>query len=321
MQTYELPSNGEAADAAECEEKMILTVSLNPAVDKTCGIESVQPGTVNRLKSVVSVAGGKGINVTKILRQFHMPVAAVGFLGGAGGKLIEEAMEELGVECHFTRIKGQTRTNVNILAEDGSVTELLEPGPVIREKELEEFRKQFSGCLELSEIAVLSGSVPEGVPADIYRQLIEECHRNGVKVILDTSGEALRAGILAKPDLLKPNLKELESLLGKKLDSPKLFAEETTRLCEQGVGKLIVSLGAEGLFYMDENQDFYQAAKKVKAVNTVGCGDTVVASLCMSELSGDDPETALQKAAALAAANASTMENGQIPMKTYLDLL
>ena len=299
---------------------MILTVNLNPAVDKTCETESVQPGAVNRLKSAVSVAGGKGINVTKILRQFHMSVAAVGFLGGAGGKLIEEAMEELGVECHFTKIKGQTRTNVNLLAEDGSVTELLEPGPVIREKELIEFRKQFSGCLEICEMAVLSGSVPEGVPTDIYRQLIEECHANGVKVILDTSGEALREGIQAKPDLLKPNLKELESLAGKKIDTRKLFAEEANRICEQ-VGKLVISLGAEGLFYMDENQDIYQAAKKVKAVNTVGCGDTVVASLCMSELAGDDPETALQKAAALAASNASTMENGQINMKTYLELL
>lgn len=299
---------------------MILTVNLNPAVDKTCETERVQPGAVNRLKSAVSVAGGKGINVTKILRQFHMPVAAVGFLGGVGGKLIEEAMEELGVECHFTKIKGQTRTNVNLLAEDGSVTELLEPGPVIREKELIEFRKQFSGCLEICEMAVLSGSVPEGVPTDIYRQLIEECHANGVKVILDTSGEALREGIQARPDLLKPNLKELESLAGKKIDTRKLFAEEANRICEQ-VGKLVISLGAEGLFYMDENQDIYQAAKKVKAVNTVGCGDTVVASLCMSELAGDDPETALQKAAALAASNASTMENGQINMKTYLELL
>lgn len=300
---------------------MILTVSLNPAVDKTCEIERVQPGTVNRFKSAVSVAGGKGINVTKILRQFHVPVMAVGFLGGTGGKLIEEAMEELGVECHFTKIKGQTRTNVNILAADGSVTELLEPGPVIREKELAEFRKQFSGGLEICEMVVLSGSVPEGVPADIYRQLIEECHQAGCKVILDTSGEALREGLPAKPDLLKPNLKELEYLLGKKMDSAKRFAEETTRLCEQGVGKLVVSLGAEGLFYADQNQDIYQAAKQVKAVNTVGCGDTVVASLCMSELAGDDPETALQKAAALAAANATTMENGRIPLETYLELL
>ena len=299
---------------------MILTVSLNPAVDKTCEIESIQPGTVNRLKSAVSVAGGKGINVTKILRQFHMPVMAVGFLGGSGGKLIEDAMEELGVECHFTRIKGQTRTNVNILAEDGSVTELLEPGPVIREKELEEFRKQFSGCLELCEMAVLSGSVPEGVPTDIYRQLIEECHRNGVKVILDTSGEALREAVPAMPDLLKPNLKELESLIGKKIDTRKVFAEEVNRLCEQ-VGKLVISLGSEGLFYVDEDRDIYQAAKEVNVVNTVGCGDTVVASLCMSEVAGDDADTALQKAAALAAANASTRENGQIPMETYLELL
>ena len=135
---------------------MILTVNLNPAVDKICEAEKVCPGQVNRLKSAERVAGGKGINVTKILRQFHLPVAAVGFLGGDAGKLIEDAMEELGVECHFTKIKGQTRTNVNILAADGQVTEILEPGPRITEKELGEFRKQFMGCLEFCRLVVLS---------------------------------------------------------------------------------------------------------------------------------------------------------------------
>lgn len=300
---------------------MILTVNLNPAVDKTCEIERLEPGQVNRLKSAASVAGGKGINVTKILRQFHMSVTAVGFLGGSGGRLIEEAMEELGVECHFTKIQGQTRTNVNILGRDGAVTELLEPGPVIREKELEAFRKQFAGCLEMCGTAVLSGSVPEGVPTDIYRQLIEECHLHGCRVILDSSGEALREGILAKPDLLKPNLRELEAWAGKAIDSEQAFLEAAERLQRQTGGKVVISLGEKGLFYRDAGQSVYQEAKAVKAVNTVGCGDTAVASLCMSELAGDDAETSLQKAAALAAANAATRESGRIAMDTYLELL
>lgn len=300
---------------------MILTVSLNPAVDKICELDKINPGQVNRLKSTMNVAGGKSINVTKILRQFHMPVMAVGFLGGSGGKLIAGTMEELGVECHFTEIAGQTRTNLNILAADGSVTEILEPGPVIREKELEHFRKQFSGALELCRMVVLSGSVPEGVPTDIYAELIRECKAYGCKVLLDGSGEALWQGVQAGPDLLKPNLRELEVLLGKKLESQESFLEETCRLCSDGVERLVVSLGSQGLFYRDAQGYVYQPAKEVKVVNTVGCGDTVVAALCMSELAGDDAETAMQKAAAMAAANATTRENGQIPMSTYLELL
>lgn len=298
---------------------MIMTVTLNPAVDKTCELKTLLPGEVNRLVKSSSVAGGKGINVTKVLRQFHMPVVATGFLGGNGGKLIEDAMEKLGVECHFTKIKGDTRTNVNILAQDGTVTEILEPGPEITEKELENFRKQFAGCLERCCLVVLSGSVPTGMPVDIYKQLIEECHRAGRKVCLDASGELLREGVKARPDIVKPNKKELEYLAGK--SGRENLVEEAKKLIDSGIGKVVISLGCDGLIYVDDRRKLYQTAKKVHAVNTVGCGDTVVASLCMSELAGEEPEMLLQKAVALAAANACTWENGNVPMEIYLELL
>lgn len=300
---------------------MILTVCLNPAVDKTCTIEMLSSGAVNRLQSAVSIAGGKGVNVAKVLRAFSMPVAIVGFLGGMGGRLIEEVFEKIGVEDYCTRIKADTRTNVNILASDGSVTEILEPGPEVTGKELLEFRKQFLGCLELCELVVLSGSMPNGVPEDFYGQLIRECHMAGCKVILDTSGEALRQGILAGPDLVKPNKKELESLAGRELNSLEDIKAEARKLLAQGVGKVVVSLGSDGLLYMDGEQELFWEAKKVNAVNTVGCGDTVVASLCMSEISGDEPEIALQKAVALAAANAMHEENGRFSMDDYFELL
>lgn len=300
---------------------MILTVCLNPAVDKTCEIASLQPGEVNRLQSAVSVAGGKGVNVAKVLRQFAMPVAIVGFLGGLGGKLLEEALEKLGVENYCTSIKGDTRTNVNILGADGTVTELLEPGPKVTGKELLEFHKQFLGCLELCELVVLSGSVPEGVPVDFYAQLIRECHMAGCKVFLDTSGEALKEGIKAGPDFVKPNRKELEFLTGRELSGMEEIKAEARKLLVYGVGKVVVSLGSEGLLYVDGEQELLQGAKKVKAVNTVGCGDTVVASLCMSEWTRDEPEIALQKAVALAAANAMNRESGAFSMDDYLELL
>lgn len=303
---------------------MILTVSLNPAVDKTCEIESLKPGEVNRLLQVESVPGGKAVNVTKVLRQFKLPVMAVGFLGGNAGKFIEEGLEAQGVLCCFTRIAGDTRTNSNVVAADGSVTELLEPGPEISEKELENFRKQFRGCLGQCEWVILSGSVPGGVPADIYRELIEECHAFGCRVILDSSGEALRQGILAKPDLVKPNQKELEYLAGKSLDTEEKIKKAMQQLCDKTGGEVVVSLGAEGLLALSakqKNEFWKQAARQVEAVNTVGCGDTVVASLCMSRIAGEEPEIMLRKAAALAAANATTRENGIIPMETYLELL
>lgn len=300
---------------------MILTVNLNPAVDRTCRLAALEPGAVNRLYSSKSVAGGKAVNVAKVLRQFHMPVAAVGFLGGAGGKLIGEALEKMGVECHFTEIGGQTRTNTNVLEEDGRVTEILEPGPVITEKELAKFLKQFTGCLENCELAVMSGSLPEGVPTDIYARLIELCHMAGCRVILDTSGEALRQGLQAGPDLVKPNRRELEYLAGRTLGNREEIADAARALFKSGIGRVVVSLGSEGLLWVDGGHTVFREAKPVRVVNTVGCGDTVVAALCMGEMAGEDVETTLAKAVAMAAANAVTGESGNIPMETYLELL
>ena len=206
---------------------MILTVTLNPAVDKTCQIARLLPGEVNRLEKTFSVAGGKGINVTKILRQFHLPAAAMGFLGGYTGRMIEDAVMELGAECHFTRIQGETRTNVNLLGADGYVTELLEPGPEISKEELANFKKEFEYCLEQSSLVVLSGSVPKGVPADIYGELAARCRAEGRRVILDTSGELLREGVKEKPYMIKPNKRELEFLAGCRLPDRKAVAGRT----------------------------------------------------------------------------------------------
>ena len=300
---------------------MILTVTLNPAVDRTCRMESLEPGRVNRIKSVHSVAGGKGINVARVLRSFHMPAAGAGFLGGLGGRFIESSMEEAGIECHFTKIRGETRTNTNILGEDGAVTELLEPGPPVTEKELAQFRKQFLGCLERCGTVVLSGSAPEGVPENIYGQLIEECHAAGCRVLLDTSGELLREGAKALPDLVKPNRKELEYLAGRELPSREELLKEARGLVRSGVGRVVVSLGEEGLLYVDREQELYQPAKRVAAVNTVGCGDTVTASFCMSLLAGEAVDISLRKASALAGVNAVRGGNGNISMEAYLELL
>lgn len=300
---------------------MVLTVSLNPAVDRNCRLKKLEPGEVNRLESVESVAGGKAVNVTKVLRQFRIPVAAVGFLGGRTGELIEETLEELGVECHFTAVNGETRTNVNLLTEEGKVTELLDPGPIVTEKELREFLKQFTGCMENCEMTVLSGSLPAGVPADIYKSLVRLCRMAGRPVILDASGEALRQGIEAGPDLVKPNRRELETLVGRRLESGEELELAARKLLDYGINKVVVSLGSEGILGVSSSETVWRPAKKVEAVNTVGCGDTVVASLCMSEMAGEETEIALSKAVALAAANAVTRENGKIPMDTYLAFL
>lgn len=300
---------------------MIGTVTLNPAVDKTYETGRLILGDVNRMRSAVNVSGGKGINVAKILRQFHLNVAALGFLGGYTGRMIEDTCMKLAMDCHFTRIGGDTRSSINILGDDGYVTEILEPGPQITEKEYQNFLQEFEYCAEQCEIMVLSGSIPRGLPRNIYAQLIQVCSGYGKKVLLDTSGEALREGIKASPYLIKPNKKELEYLTGRKLTNQEDIIQAARKLIAEGIQKIVVSLGAEGLIYVDAEQVIPIPAKKVKVVNTVGCGDSVVAALCMSVLTDEEPEMMMQKAVALSAAHATTGENGSIPMQTYLDLL
>lgn len=300
---------------------MILTVTLNPAVDKTYETDELLKGQVNRLRSCASAAGGKGINVTRVLRQFGRKVAAAGYLGGYTGRMIEDTMMKAGVECHFTRISGETRTSMNILADTGYVTELLEPGPEVTQEEQEIFLQEFSYCLERCELVALCGSVPRGIPSDIYCSLIGRCRDAGKKVVLDTSGVLLKEAVKAAPYLIKPNRKELEYLVGRKLGTRAEMEAACKALLDMGISKIVVSLGEQGLLYFERGRTLFQRAPQISAVNTVGCGDSVVASLCMSELDRDEPETALRRAAALSAANVTTAESAEIPMEIYKDLL
>lgn len=300
---------------------MILTITLNPAVDKTCRIQELILGQVNRLQSTESIAGGKGVNVTKILRQFDYPVTAMGFLGGYSGRMIEETLEKMGAVCCFTHIGQETRVSTNILAENGYVTEILEPGPVITEEELQDFLKEYQKQLANCELVVLSGSIPRGVPKDIYGTLTRLAKEQGCKVLLDTSGEALKLGVEAVPYLIKPNHRELEYLVGKKLSQKEELIEEAEKLLAQGIQKVLISLGSKGLLYVDKWGVILQPAYKVKAVNTVACGDTVVASYCMSELDNKERAEAVKCATALSAANATTAVSAEIPMENYEEIL
>lgn len=300
---------------------MILTVTLNPAVDKTCHINELMLGQVNRLKSVKSIAGGKGVNVTKVLRQFDYPVIAMGFLGGYSGQMICDKLTDMGAECHFTFIDGETRVSTNVLAENGYVTEILEPGPEITAEELRRFLEEYNTQVENVKVVVLSGSIPRGVPQDIYATLITIAREKGCRVYLDTSGEALKEGAKAIPHVMKPNRKEMEYLVGRKLSTTEDMVSEAKKWLEAGVEQVIVSLGAKGFVVVDKEGVIEQPACKVKAVNTVACGDCLVASFCMSCLEGKEPAVAAKQAAALSAANAATSISAEIAMDVYDELL
>lgn len=300
---------------------MILTVTLNPAVDKTYTTGTLMLGQVNRMRTVHNIAGGKGINVAKILRQYGYNVMTAGFLGGYTGQFIENCMQELHAQCRFTKVAGETRSSINVIAEDGYVTEILEPGPVISAQELEQFVVDYKKAVTECELVVMSGSVAKGIPADVYGDLIAIGKEAGKKCILDTSGEALLHGIEAAPYMIKPNQKELEYLVGHKLKDIGEVVVAAKGLREKGIEHVLVSMGKKGLLSVSEEGELWAKSPAIKSVNTVGCGDSVVASYAMSLLKEEDEYTALRRAAAISAANAATLESGDISLELAEELL
>lgn len=300
---------------------MILTVTLNPAVDKTYTISSLVLGQVNRIETAGNYPGGKGINVSKILQQFQVDTIATGFLGGYSGRFIEDSLIADGIACQFTMIKGETRSNTNIIAEDGYVTEILEPGPIIGNEELDCFLATYRELCGQSKLVVISGSSAKGLSSYIYQTLIQIAGETGRKVLLDSSGEALEQGIKAAPYLIKPNQRELEYIVKQKLQNLGQIVEAAVLLQKNGVEKVLVSLGEKGLLYIDERTRLRAIPPKIRVMNTVGCGDSVIAAYVLSYLKKDTPETALRRATAVSAANAMTLENGKLPMAGLEELM
>lgn len=294
--------------------KKIMTVTLNPAVDKTYTTQELIVGNVNRMRTVMKIAGGKGVNVAKVLRQYDFDVAATGFLGGYSGRFIEEELERRGAACRFVHVDGETRSNMNILADNGFVTEILEPGPVISAQKQREFMEQYERLLGECGMVVLSGSVGQGMDADIYETLTARAEDAGVPVCLDASGESLRLGLRARPRMVKPNLRELEGLMGRKLRDRGQAAEAARLLCAEGIARVVVSMGSRGLLSVTADGVLYARALGIVPVNTVGCGDCVVASYAMSYMKSESEEEAVRRACAVSAANATTLESADIPM-------
>lgn len=300
---------------------MILTVTLNPAVDKIYTTGELISGHANKMRTAVSYAGGKGVNVARVLRLYGCPVCAMGFLAGYAGKFIEDYLRGEGVECRFVHVDGETRNNIRVLADNGYTTDILEPGPEIPGEKLQQFMDDYEAALPDCELVVLSGSPARGLSDDIYAALIEKARFRGIKTLLDTSGESLRRGIAAKPYFIKPNQKELEYIVGHKLVKREALVEAAIAIQKSGIAHVIVSMGRNGLLSVSGGEQVYFArAGKIRALNTTGCGDSVVASYAMSILKREPKEEALKNAAAISAANATTMKNADIPLDTAQEL-
>lgn len=302
---------------------MILTVTLNAAIDKRYVVENYQVGEVNRVKECAYVAGGKGLNVSKTAAIAGAEVLATGFVGGHAGAYITEAVEKQGVATDFIQVKGESRSCINIYdTVNKTQTEFLEPGVVVSEEEQRAFYLKFDQLLAKCDVVAMSGSVPKGIGTDMYPKLVAMAKAAGKKIIVDTSGALLEEAVKAKPNMVKPNIDEIRLLTGKQILGREELIEAGIELQKSGIERVVISLGADGsLMFVDEG--VYQAVvPKIDAVNTVGCGDCMTAGFAISFEQGMSPEEALRFASATSAASAMREETGYFEtedMKAFFD--
>lgn len=294
---------------------MILTITLNPSIDKRYNIEDFQKDKIFRVNDYEYTVGGKGLNVTKVIKSFSERVKATGLLGGSGGKFIEDGLNEMNIDHNFVSIDGETRSCLAILSKDGSQTEILEKGPFISAEELNSFNNLYDKLSNEVNIICASGSLPSGLPNDMYKDMILLGKKRGKKFILDTSGEALKCGIEAGPYLVKPNKEELEKLSGISIRNESDIIKASEYLLDKGIKIIVVSLGKDGAMVFEEDSIYKVRIPKIKAVNSVGSGDSMIAGFAISLSRGYDFQKMLRLGAACGTANAMESQTGKVDIE------
>lgn len=259
---------------------MIITVTMNPAIDKTVEIERLETGGLNRIQSIELDVGGKGINVSKTIQKLGGKTIATGFLGGSGGKTVEKVLQDYKVSMDFVMVDGETRTNMKVVETNGEVTELNEPGPLVTQEQVECLIQKLEGYANEETLFVLAGSIPAGVEKTIYRTIIQRLHRKKAHVLLDADGELLFHALEEKPEIIKPNRIELEGLF--QMDyraTEKELLEMGEKLLKKGIQRIAISLGQMGAIFLTKEKKIKCRGLSIKAHSTVGAGDAMVAAL------------------------------------------
>lgn len=295
---------------------MILTITLNPSVDIAYQLDTFHLDTVNRVENVQKTAGGKGLNVTRVLKQIGEDVVATGFIGGEIGSYVKKQLTRNDIKNSFVEIGSETRNCIAVL-HDGKQTEILEQGPTIQEHEALNFIEHLEIILNNVDVVVISGSLPKGLASNYYVEIVELCKKCDVAVVLDCSGEALKNVLESqqKPTVIKPNTEELSQLIGKEVtdDIQELKSVLSGQLF-QGIDWIVVSLGAQGAFAKYKDKFYRVRIPKIKVVNPVGSGDSTVAGIAAGLVH------ALPEAELLKNANVLGMLNAQEEQTGYVNL-
>ena len=284
---------------------MISTITLNPTIDKTVYIAKLSPNDTNRVTRVEIDAGGKGINCSRMLKRLGAETMVVAFLGGTTGDFVSMVLGKEGVALECVPTDKPTRTCVCVEESTGvPPTTLNERGGPVEHRELVALLEMAKDVARKSSYMVFGGSVPTGVNQDIYRCLIDIANAGGAKAVLDADGEALAEGLKAKPFMIKPNLEELERLLGVGFESQSDVARAALTLAERGIELIVISLGKQGAIACYKEMIYHATCPEVKCVSTIGSGDSMIAGMLYELDRGAGIVDALRTGCAAGAATA-----------------
>ncbi|MFF7868921.1 1-phosphofructokinase family hexose kinase [Streptomyces qaidamensis] len=297
---------------------MILTVTLNTALDITHRVRSLRPHASHRVSEVTERPGGKGVNVARVLAALGHEVTVTGFTGGATGRVVQEKLAAVpGVMDALVPLSGATRRTVAVVDErTGDTTQLNEPGPTVTPAEWSAFQEAYEDLLPAASAVALCGSLPPGVPVGAYAGLIRTARSFGLPVLLDTSGEPLRRGVAARPDIIKPNADELAELTGS--HEPLRATQDARR---RGAGAVVASLGPDGLLAATREGRWRATPPTSLRGNPTGAGDAVVAALLSGLVEHLPWPDRLARAIALSAATVPAPVAGEFDRGTYEELL
>lgn len=288
---------------------MIVTVTLNASIDKAYYLNSpVIDGTVHRVSVVDNSAGGKGLNASRAITTLNYPVCATGFVGGNNGRYLVELAHKDGITSDFIYTNQETRSCINILEPNGQSTEFLEPGQPVLTKDFLAFKAKLAELAKNAEVVTFNGSIPKGISAANYKELIEETMSAGIPCIVDASGSLLTSCIDVLPTMIKPNTDEIGQLLGRKVSTENEIIKAAQELYKRGIKIVVISLGAQGALMVSDEGTFRATPPKIEVINPVGAGDTLVGSFAVA-LAQKKP-TSECLAFALSCATASCLSAG-----------
>ncbi len=267
----------------------IVTVTMNPALDQTISVDDFHLGTVNRGQAMQVDPGGKGVNVASFLADAGYGVTVTGFLGEDNPELFERLCDQKGMADAFVRIPGRTRTGIKIVDQaQRQTTDINMPGTTPPHNAVITLRATLDALASRCDWFILSGSLPPGLPPDIYATLITRLNALGKHAVLDTSGRALCEGISAGPTIVKPNVDELQQLVKRSLETPSEIERAGRQLLDHGISLVVVSMGARGAIFINAHASLLATPPRVSDVSSVGAGDAMVAGLVVGQIRGLD---------------------------------